>query len=92
MRDGDFTEDEISLIAAGISLQRGKLPEAVNKCEHVVLLGLLVLALLLCSETPSDRVVHSPSPRTEGGSLAGPIERGTGERRSVNGRSSRVSG
>ena len=29
MRDGDFTVSGISLIAAGISLQRGKLPESV---------------------------------------------------------------
>ena len=29
MRDGDFTADQITLIAAGVSLQRGKLPDSV---------------------------------------------------------------
>ena len=31
MRDGDFTKDQITLIATNISLQRGKLPEAAIK-------------------------------------------------------------
>ena len=38
MRDGDFMVSGISLIAAGISLQRGKLPESVIKLADAWLL------------------------------------------------------
>ena len=33
MRDGDFTGDQVTLIATGISLQRGKLPESVLRAS-----------------------------------------------------------
>ena len=33
MRDGDFTGNQVTLIATGISLQRGKLPESVLRAS-----------------------------------------------------------